>query len=65
MRGKLLTAVFLTWALPAAGFAESFLAETRSVFTTAEGLPSNDVRSVALRGGRLFAFTAQGSAVFE
>jgi hypothetical protein len=63
--GLLLLAVITASALPVVGSAETFLAETRSVFTTAEGLPSNDVRSVALRGGRLFAFTAEGSAVFS
>jgi hypothetical protein len=63
--GLLLLAVVTASGLPVVGSAESFLAETRSVFTTAEGLPSNDVQAVVLRGGRVFALTAAGSAVFS
>jgi hypothetical protein len=53
-------------AVPApAVTGETFRAETRSVFTTADGLPSDDVRAVALRDGRLFAVTEAGSALFS
>lgn len=52
------------WATPAPCPAESFQAETRTFYSTADGLPSNDVRTLTLRDGRLFAATAAGGAVF-
>jgi hypothetical protein len=50
-------------AAPAAS-AASFQAETRTFYSTVDGLPSNDVRSLTLRDGRLFAVTPAGVAVF-
>jgi hypothetical protein len=52
------------WATPASSFAASFRAETRTFYSTADGLPSNDVRTVRFRDGRLVAVTAAGAAVF-
>jgi hypothetical protein len=44
----------------------TFLQPVRTFYTTAEGLPSNNVRALAVDGrGRVFAATDKGTAVFE
>ena len=43
----------------------SFAQEVRTFFTIADGLPSNDVESVAVANGQVFAKTSRGVARFE
>ena len=43
----------------------TFQQEVRTFFTTADGLPSNDVESVAVANGQVFAKTSRGVARFE
>ena len=40
----------------------TFMAEVRTFYTAAEGLPSDDVRTVTIRDGTVYAGTASGSA---
>lgn len=60
----ILAGCLVAWTAPASSLAASFQAETRTFYSTADGLPSNDVRLVRLRDGRLFAATAAGVALF-
>lgn len=43
----------------------TFLQQRAASYTTADGLPSDDVRGVVVRGGSVYALTAAGDAVFD
>lgn len=63
---RVLTAFLLTLSAAPAGVRVGvFEAEVRRIFTTADGLPSNDVVSVAVLNGKVFAKTASGVAGFS
>jgi hypothetical protein len=57
------TALALLAALASAGLcAGMFPIEVRTFFTTANGLPSNDVTALVVSNGKIFAKTAAGAA---
>src|SRR6266508_908705 len=59
---RLLVTLWLPLAMPAAVKVGAFAAEVRTFYSTADGLPSGDVRDIVLRDGKVCARTASGSA---
>ncbi|HEU0142481.1 MAG TPA: hypothetical protein VFQ79_22355 [Bryobacteraceae bacterium] len=62
-RSVVVAAITVT-AAAAAVRVGTFPSEVRTFYTTGDGLPSNDVLAVSIHGGKLFARTAAGGAVF-
>jgi hypothetical protein len=58
-------AVFAVWVTQGAVKVGVFPAEVKRSFTTAHGLPDNQIRCVAFAGTQVFAGTPKGLAVFS
>ncbi|HEV2690857.1 MAG TPA: hypothetical protein VGV35_20015, partial [Bryobacteraceae bacterium] len=63
-RRILVALAFILTAAQAGVHVGTFSQEVRTFFTTADGLPSNDVLDVAIANGRVYAKTAGAVSVF-